>query len=239
MNPALAALVSGARHLVALTGAGVSTLSGLPDFRGKKGLYSDPEAWRIFDLDTFLNDQTVYYRGARSLLYGDHDLSSSLIHHTLAQWQTQGWLKALITQNVDRLHQKAGSTGVIEVHGSPEVHHCLTCGTPFPYQTVADRVRGGDIPPRCSCGGPIKPDITFFGEALPEAAFARARQESARADVLLVLGSSLTVYPAASLPELCLRNGGKVVIVNEQPTSLDSRAFLVLRDLEEAFSPPV
>jgi len=227
--------VDSAKHLVAFTGAGVSTLSGLPDFRGKQGLYSDPEAWKIFDLATFQRDPTVYYRGARSLLYGDHDLSSSLVHNTLALWQAEGKLKALITQNVDLLHQKAGSTDVIEVHGSPLVHHCLGCGAWFSYDAIAKRVRTGELPPVCSCGGWIKPDITFFGEALPDAAFARARRESARADVMLVLGTSLTVHPAAGLPELCLASGGRVVLVNDQATGLDPRCFLVLRDLEEAF----
>lgn len=235
MNRDLEALVSQANHLVAFTGAGVSTLSGLPDFRGNNGLYANPDAWKIFDLDTFLVDPTVYYRGARSLLYGDHDVSSSLVHNTLAAWQHSGRLAALITQNVDLLHQKAGSTDVIEVHGSPQVHHCLACGAWFPYSAVAERVRGGELDPRCACGGSLKPDITFFGEPLPEAAFARARREAARADLLLVLGTSLTVQPAASLPSLCLRAGGQVVIVNDQPTDLDDRAVLVLRDLEEAF----
>lgn len=235
MNRDLEALVGSARHLVALTGAGVSTLSGLPDFRGKNGLYSDPEAWKIFDLKTFLADPSVYYRGARSLLYGDHDLSSSLVHHTLALWQTSGRLKALMTQNVDLLHQKAGSTEVIELHGSPRVHHCLDCGAWFDYTIIAGRVRAGDLPPQCPCGGSIKPDITFFGESLPEAAFARAQREASRADLMLVLGTSLTVYPAASLPRVCLRSGGRVVIVNEQPTDLDDEATLVLRSLEDAF----
>jgi NAD-dependent deacetylase len=235
MNAELQALVSQAEYLVAFTGAGVSTLSGLPDFRGKNGLYADPEAWKIFDLETFASDPSVYYRGARGLLYGDHDLSSSLIHHTLAEWQAAGRLKALITQNVDRLHQKAGSTDVIEVHGSPEVHRCVSCGRSFTYEEIALRVRGGEEVPRCACAGAIKPDITFFGEALPEAAFARARQAAARADVMLVLGTSLTVHPAAGLPALCLRAGGRVVLVNDQATDFDGRAALVLRDLEEAF----
>lgn len=235
MIPRLAELMAESKHLVAFTGAGVSTLSGLPDFRGKNGLYSGrPDAWKIFDLETFHRDPSVYYQGTRSLLYGDHDLSASLVHHTLARWQKEGRLKALITQNVDLLHQKAGSTEVIEVHGSPLVHRCLACGTEYDYWGIAAQVQAGRIP-HCPCGGAIKPDITFFGEALPEAAFTRARREVSRADLLLVLGTSLTVQPAASLPSLCLRSGGRVVIINEQPTEMDPLAILVLRDLEEAF----
>lgn len=235
MNPRLAELVRASHHLVAFTGAGVSTLSGLPDFRGKGGLYSGrPDAWKIFDLETFHRDPRVYYEGTRDLLYGDHDLSSSLVHHSLAEGQRRGHLKALITQNVDLLHQKAGSPDVIEVHGSPQTHRCLTCGILFDYASIADRVRRGEIP-WCSCGGSIKPDITFFGEALPQAAFTRAIREVTQADLLLVLGTSLTVHPAASLPFACLKAGGKVVVVNDQPTEIDSQAVLVLRDLEEAF----
>ena len=151
--------------------------------------------------------------------------------------ESQGRLKALITQNIDLLHQKAGSKHVIEVHGSPTVHRCLDCDRVFAFETMARRIRSGDIPPLCSCGGFIKPDITFFGEPLPEAAFLDARRHVMLADVLLVLGSSLSVYPAASLPELCLQHSGKLVIVNDQPTRYDDRCTLRLWDLEEAFAP--
>jgi len=236
MNSTLADLIASARHLVAFTGAGVSTLSGLPDFRSAGGFYSRPDTARVFDLEVFLRDPTVFYRGCLSLLYGDHDVSASLVHHVLARWEAEGRLGALITQNVDLLHQRAGSTRVLEVHGSPAVHRCLACGRPFPWAEVAPRVRAGDFDPRCPCGGSIKPEITFFGEGLPEAVFAQARAEARRADLMLVLGTSLTVYPAASLPQECLRAGGRVVVVNAQPTDLDSRAVLVSRDLEEAFS---
>ena len=235
MHSQLQELVDGARHLVAFTGAGVSTLSGLQDFRGKNGLYNNPETMKVFEIDVFRRDPSVYYKGCRELLYGDHDLSSSLIHHTLARWEAEGKLEAIITQNIDLLHQKAGSKVVHEVHGSPKIHRCLLCDETFAYAIIQARVQAGDIPPRCSCGGIIKPDITFFGEELPAGAFHLAKRAAEKADLLLVLGTSLTVYPAASLPVRCLEAGGRVVIVNDQPTDLDHRAVLVLRDLEAAF----
>lgn len=132
------------------------------------------------------------------------------------------------------LHQKAGSSNVYEVHGSPILHHCRKCGAEKTFDEVLAMLRAapGDVP-RCTCGGAYKPDITFFGEALPEAAFAAAQSLAMRSDVFLVLGTSLTVFPAAGLPRLALQGGAKVFIVNAQPTSLDPFAAGVCRDLAE------
>ena len=139
------------------------------------------------------------------------------------------------------LHQKAGSSTVYEVHGSPIFHHCRRCGDEKSFGEIRSMIEanGGlgaldaGYVPRCQCGGPYKPDITFFGEALPEVAFMRAQELALRADVMLVLGTSLTVYPAAGLPGLTLRNGGKVFIVNAQPTQLDGQAAARYPDLRE------
>lgn len=235
MRAELEALVQGAAHAVAFTGAGVSTLSGLPAFRGPKGLYNDPDYARMFDIDLFLRDPTFYYTKGRHLLYGDLDPSASLVHRALAEWEARGWLRAVITQNIDLLHQKAGSRRVIEVHGTPDPHVCLACGREEPFDAVRHRVQAGDLPPRCACGGVLKPRITFFGEALPAQAWMEAVAEAQDCDLMLVLGTSLTVYPAASLPRMALRNGARLVIVNDQPTDLDAAATLRLWDLEEAF----
>jgi len=235
MNKDLQQLIDQSKYLVAFTGAGVSTLSGLPDFRGQNGFYSNPDNQRVFDIDVFRREPSVYYRSFCSVLYSNLNLESSLIHQSLAQLEREGRLKAIITQNIDQLHQKAGSQRVIEVHGSPAGHTCQRCGTKFAFDEICRRVNAGDIPPRCACGGAIKPDITFFGEALPPDAWAEAVRVAKQADLMLVLGSSLVVQPAASLPELCHRNGGKLVIVNDQPTPLDRFATLHLDDLEEAF----
>jgi NAD-dependent deacetylase len=141
-----------------------------------------------------------------------------------------------VTQNVDYLHQRAGSRRVVEVHGSPAVHRCLACGAQETYEVIRGRLRSGEVVPRCGCGGVFKPDITFFGEGLPARAWEEAEALVSRADLLLVLGTSLTVYPAADLPELCIRSGGRAVLVNDQPTPLDGRMWKRFGDLEAAFA---
>lgn len=231
MNTLISALNS-ASSVGVLTGAGVSTLSGIPDFRGPQGLYRLPDAERIFDIDWFDRDPRIYYRGAHELVYGLGQFEPNLVHRALVHLETRGLLKGIATQNIDMLHQKAGSKIVHEVHGSPLFHHCRTCGAAFSFDAVmADIAQhggseklGNDYVPRCSCGGVLKPDITFFGESLPEAAFSASVQLAETCDVFLVLGTSLTVYPAANLPRLALQKGAKLFIVNAQPTALDALA---------------
>ena len=224
--------VKSAKRVVAMTGAGVSTMCGIPDFRGPKGLYREPGAERIFDIDWFERDPRVYYRGCRELVYGLSDFKPGPVHLALKAMEDAGRLDGIITQNIDMLHQKAGSSNVWEVHGSPIVHHCRRCGDAKTFDEIRAMIDangglsslGEDYVPRCKCGGAYKPDITFFGEALPETAFAAAHELASTADVMIVLGTSLTVYPAAGLPQLTLRRGGKVFIVNGQPTPLDGYA---------------
>jgi NAD-dependent deacetylase len=235
MASELETLVREASFAVAFTGAGVSTLSGLRDFRGKNGFYQDFDAQRIFDLDVFAEDPSVYYGATLDFIYGLGDHEPNVVHRTLARWEAEGWLKAVITQNVDVLHQRAGSRRVVEVHGSPAVHRCRTCGGIQTYEQIRTRLRLGEAVPRCGCGGVFKPDITFFGEALPAGAWEESEALVRRADLLLVLGTSLTVYPAAALPELCVRSGGQVVLVNDQPTPLDHLMVRRYSDLETAF----
>jgi NAD-dependent deacetylase len=142
----------------------------------------------------------------------------------------------VITQNIDLLHQKAGSKHVVEVHGSPRIHHCLKCGKSWTFQEIAEMVQQ-DIVPSCdSCGGVVKPDITFFGESLPPEAVDEAVNLASQADLMIVLGSSLVVQPAASFPMYTLRGGGKLVIVNNMETPLDSYADLTFTDLKEVFT---
>lgn len=228
-------LITAARHAVAFTGAGVSTLSGIRDFRGKNGLYRQPETEKMFDIGVFYRDPSVYYRLAKDFIYGLEEKEPCVVHRVLAALERNGLLHAVITQNIDLLHHKAGSRRVIEVHGSPLFHFCTVCGGRVPFEAVAPTARTGAVP-RCGrCGGVLKPEITFFGESLPEKAFAEAREEAAAADLILVLGSSLTVYPAAALPDLTLRNGGKAVVVNDQPTRLDAAAVLKSDDLGTVF----
>ena len=231
----LADCIAAAQLCVAFTGAGVSTLSGIRDFRGKNGLYTLPETDKMFDIEVFRETPSVYYRLAKEFIYGLQEKEPSIVHHVLAGLEARGILKALITQNIDLLHQKAGSNHVIEVHGSPSRHSCTCCSYSTTFEEVVDVARTGEVPLCPKCRHALKPDITFFGEALPFAAITEAQQECSKADLLLVLGSSLTVYPAAALPQLTLHAGGSVAVVNEQPTYFDDYAVLRCTDLQECF----
>ena len=230
-----------AKCVAAMTGAGVSTLCGIPDFRGPQGLYKNPDAERIFDIDWFDRDPSIYYRGCRELVYGLGAFEPGPVHRALKCLEDLGRLDGIITQNIDMLHQKAGSSHVYEVHGSPVMHFCRRCGDAKTFDEIMAMVDanggaaalGDPYVPRCACGGVYKPAITFFGESLPEEAFLRSQELAIKADVMLVLGTSLTVFPAAGLPRLTLQKRGKVVIVNAQPTSLDDYAFACTDDLAE------
>jgi NAD-dependent deacetylase len=247
-------LISEARHCVALTGAGVSTLSGIRDFRGKNGLYKEMDAEKIFDIDYFTRDPSFYYKAAGSFIYNIDEKEASVVHTTLGELEKQGLVKAVITQNIDLLHQKGGSRRVIEIHGSPVVHYCLRCSDPGDVEEYAARGSAASLPgdmksfaeaaaavkagelPRCSrCGAVLKPAITFFGESLPYRALKAAEEEARKADLMLVLGTSLTVFPAAGLPNHTLRAGGKIVIVNNMETPLDRSAILRFDDLGPVF----
>ena len=237
---ALAEQIKEARHLVAFTGAGVSTLSGIRDFRGKNGLYNDAawpvDAEKIFSIDYFEKDPSIYYSGAGSFIYDIDHKEPSVVHTVLGNLEKQGYLKAVITQNIDLLHQKGGSEKVIEVHGSPRIHYCLRCpGIRMTYEEAAAIVRNGRMPECPQCSRILKPAITFFGESLPIDALKEATLESQKADLMLVLGTSLTVYPAASMPEYTLRNGGHIIIVNNMPTHLDRHALMRFEELGPTF----
>lgn len=232
----LSTLILDARHCVAFTGAGVSTLSGIQDFRGRNGLYRTMDADRMFDLSVFREDPSVYYSMSRDFIYGLDEKKPSLVHCVLAALEHKGMLASLITQNVDLLHDKAGSKNVIEIHGSPKEHRCRRCGHSMSFADAALIVRAGEIPECPACGIALKPGITFFGENLPEGALAKAVSEARAADLMLVLGSSLAVQPASLLPEYTINSGGKIVIVNDMPTHLDRYAELHFNDLAETFS---
>jgi NAD-dependent deacetylase len=249
-------MITGAENCAALTGAGVSTLSGIRDFRGKNGLYNDMDAQKIFDIDCFDRDPSFYYSHARDFIYNLKEKEASVVHLTLTKLEKASYLKGVITQNIDLLHQKGGSVRVIEIHGSPSVHYCRRCSNLSRVEDLAASKSGGGLDgadlmsfeqaseivargelPRCGkCGAALKPAITFFGESLPARALRNAELLARQADLLLVLGTSLTVYPAASIPEITLSSGGRIVIVNNMPTPLDRAATLVFDDLETVFS---
>jgi len=232
----LFSLIQNAEHLVALTGAGVSTLSGIRDFRGKNGLYNEMDAEKIFDIEYFEKDPSLYYSQAGSFIYNIDEKAPSIVHLVLGELERKGYLKALITQNIDLLHQKGGSKNVIEIHGSPRMHYCLRCaGVRVSFEEAAVIVRGGEMPKCPKCGRVLKPAITFFGESLPADALTQAVRESQKADLMLVLGTSLTVQPASSMPRYTLDSGGKIVIVNNMPTPLDNTALFHFDDLATVF----
>ena len=229
---ALIEKLKNARRVAVFTGAGVSTLCGIPDFRGPQGLYKQKDAERIFDIDWFRRDPSIYYKGCRELVYGLRNYKPGPVHVAIARLEKAGIAKGVITQNIDMLHQKAGSKTVYEVHGSPILHHCFGCGREKTFEEICKMLETSEVA-RCEvCGQPYKPDITFFGEMLPEDAFNGAIALAESADLMLVLGSSLTVQPAASIPPLTLRHGGKIIIVNGQPTALDRMAWATLPDLK-------
>ncbi len=220
---------------VFFTGAGVSTLCGIPDFRGPKGIYRDPNAARMFDIDLFDEDPSFFYREADSLVYGNDETKPGPVHEALVALQKAGRCAGVITQNIDGLHERAGSSPVFAVHGTAALHHCRKCGDEKTFEEIR-AIRGG-VPgavPKCAkCGGVYKPDITFFGEMLPEAAFNGAIRLASHADLIVVLGSSLTVNPAAFIPHYTIQNGGRMAIVNRGETPSDALAFFRSEDLAE------
>lgn len=235
----LVELMDESRFMTVFTGAGVSTLSGIPDFRGKHGVYTDPwngmDVEDIISLDFFAKRPEVFYAWAKDVWYHLEDYEPNVVHRTLASLERRGILKSLYTQNIDMLHQRAGSRNVYEVHGSPEHHHCTRCHAVFDYAYVAPIVRAGRVPICPKCGGVIKPDIVFYGESLDENVLSSAFMDFSRTDLCLVLGSSLVVQPAASFPVIARSNGAKVVIVNAQPTDQDRFATLHFDDLGQTF----
>ncbi|HEY0517148.1 MAG TPA: Sir2 family NAD-dependent protein deacetylase [Solirubrobacteraceae bacterium] len=230
----LAGLIRSARSVVALTGAGISVPSGIPDFRGRagiqKGLWENVDPMEVAHIDAFRRDPVGFWR-----FYGERFASlegkrPNAAHETLAKLQRAGLLDGLITQNIDRLHRRAGSVDPVEVHGSIATASCLSCPGVVALEEVRARLAAtADGVPRCElCAEPLKPDVVLFGELLDEGRLARARELCERADVLLCIGSSLEVHPVAGLPMLTLARGGEVAIITQGPTPLDELAAVRL-----------
>ncbi len=232
---AIIEFIKESQYCVALTGAGISTLSGIPDFRGKTGIYNQYDINKIFDYNTFLSDPSYYYQAAKGFIYNIEHRKPNIVHLELSRLENSGFLKAIITQNIDLLHSKAGSKRVIELHGSPKTHTCLNCGKKYDYKVIASIVHHDQIPMCEFCNGQIKPDIIFFGESLDPLSLQQAVDECSKADLILALGTSLVVQPAASLPLYSLENGGSLVIVNKMQTPLDEIAAGRYPDLEIVF----
>jgi NAD-dependent deacetylase len=216
----LAELIRERQPCVALTGAGVSTESGIPDFRSAGGIWAQYDPAEVASIAGFRRDPGRVWEFYAQRLAVLADAQPNDAHRALAELEERGLLRAVVTQNVDGLHQRAGSRDVVEVHGSIRGAVCLACGAQVPFEQVLER-----LPlPRCECGEVLKPGVVMFGELLPVAAFERASELARTAGLLLVAGSSLEVHPVAGLPLETIAAGGALAIVNRDPTPLDGRA---------------
>lgn len=225
-------LAASSSRMVALTGAGVSTESGIPDYRGPNGVWATGKIPTISDFLTNPQTRREYWEGRRTRYPELASKVSNRGHLALAALQHAGRLGEIITQNIDGLHQKAGSPpdSVIELHGSAHEIKCLTCGRIWPAAYIQGRLMAGEDEPSCEvCGGILRAATVLFGEPLPQDALRAAAQAAANCDLFLVVGSSLVVNPAAQIPLLAQRAGAKLAIVNHTPTGLDSRADVVVR----------
>lgn len=223
-------LLGAAKHAVVFTGAGISTPSGIPDFRSKDtGLWERFDPMKVASISVFQSRPEHFYGWLRPLLREIWQANPNPAHVALAHLETAGLIKAVITQNIDDLHQRAGSKNVYEVHGSLRTLTCPDCAVSYPSETFRRALTAADEMARCpACGRVVKPDITLFGEMLPTQTWADAERHCRLADLLLVVGSSLEVWPAAALPEICVDNGAGLIINNLSPTHLDARADVLL-----------
>ena len=230
----LARLVRRAGSVVALTGAGISVPSGIPDFRTPgTGLWENVDPMEVAHIDAWRADPERFWTfyGDRFRTLGDKRPNGA--HRALAELERRGRLDAVITQNIDMLHRKAGTRELVEVHGSIAACVCLSCGARPELAVVLERLGEATVP-LCDCGRPLKPDVVLFGEFLDEVALARATALAEDADLLLCIGSSLEVHPVAQLPAVTLSRGGAIAIVTQGPTPYDARAGVRLSGDVEA-----
>lgn len=222
-------LLANALHGLALTGAGISAESGIPTFRGEGGLWRKYDPVKVASIDYFMADPSAYWSVSRERGRAALDAKPNPGHHALVSLEAAGRLMAVVTQNTDGLHQDSGSRDVIELHGSGRAVVCLDCGRREPRADVQARL-DFEMPPRCqNCsGGRLKPTVVLFGEPLPQPEITRAFELAQLADVMLVVGSSLVVYPAAEIPLAAVRAGAKLIVVNAEPTPFDGIAEVVI-----------
>jgi NAD-dependent deacetylase len=228
-------LVASSARIVALTGAGISTESGIPDFRGPNGVWTrNPKAERLSNIHAYMSDPEIRKLSWHTRLgHPAWHAEPNAGHLALVALERAGMLHALVTQNIDGLHQRAGSSPstVIEVHGTMRDVMCMSCGWRGPMQPVLDRVRSGEDDPACHrCGGILKSATISFGQPLVPEVIDRAMRASQRADLLLAIGSSLQVYPVAGLVPAAKGSGARLVIVNAEPTPFDDLADVVIRE---------
>lgn len=227
----LADLLLGARTGVAFTGAGISTESGIPDFRSAGGVWARHKPVMYDDFVRSRVERVRYWQMRRELYRECADAKPNDGHRAIARLEELGHVVAVVTQNIDGLHQDAGSRRVLEVHGTNRIVVCIGCGKEWSPVDVLAMVDGGDQAPNCdACGRPLKSKTISFGQAMPVDTMAEAAQLSEQADIYLAIGSSLVVEPAASLPRIAKHHGATLVILNKTPTPLDGDADLVIQE---------
>ncbi|WP_342505503.1 NAD-dependent deacylase [Sporosarcina sp. FSL K6-2383] len=218
-------LIKKSKYIVVYTGAGMSTESGLPDFRStKSGLWEQEDPTAVASTDALNRNVELFFEFYRKRVVGVKDCSPHKGHDILAKWEREGIIQGIITQNVDGFHSVAGSDNVMELHGTLQEVHCQSCGQVYGNEMYESETF------YCACGGKLRPSVVLFGEGLQEDIFMKAIDASERADLFIVLGSSLTVTPANQFPLLAKEQGAKLVIVNLEPTSFDHYADLVIHN---------
>ena len=224
---ALAELIEASDRVVALTGAGISVPSGIPDFRTPgKGLWAKVDPMAVATIDAFHRDTKRFWDFYRPRFHDLADKEPNPAHGAIAELERRGLLDAVITQNIDRLHRKAGSDEVIEVHGSIATASCTSCAATYPLERVESLFDDEGVATCTCCAGKVKPDVVLFGEFLPADSMARAEELCSGADLLLCVGSSLEVHPVAGLPQMTLARGGRIAIVTKSTTPYDGDAVV-------------
>ncbi len=218
-----AEILKKSKYTVALTGAGVSTESGIPDFRGEDGIYDGYTQEEDLSVQMMTRNPERFYSRGFQVLMNLQGKKPNDGHKALAKLQEMGLLHEVITQNIDNLDFLAGSKDVLEVHGNSRSGHCMSCGKKVTIQEIQAKVDAGEIPPKCECGGTLRTDTVLFGDPMPED-FVRAMEAAERADTMIILGSSLRVMPVASLPRLVEH----LIIINKEPTPYDQIADVVI-----------
>ncbi|MBW1997490.1 MAG: NAD-dependent deacylase [Deltaproteobacteria bacterium] len=221
-----ASIIHGSKLTIALTGAGVSVESGIPDFRSAGGLWSKFDPAEYATIDAFMSDPEKVWQMLREMEELVTKAKPNRAHRGMGELEKMGFLHAIITQNVDNLHQEGGAENVIEYHGNTSTLSCLKCGRKY----HATEKRGSEFPPRCDCGQVLKPDVVFFGEAIPAEAMNRSFHLASMAQAVLVVGTSALVSPANTIPSLAKKSGARIIEINKEKTHLtDSITDVFLR----------
>lgn len=222
-----AKMIKDSSKTMVLTGAGISTESGIPDFRSPgTGLWENIDPMEALSTSVLYNDTEKFYKEGFNMLLGMADAEPNKAHYVLAEMERLGYIKGVITQNIDNLHYKAGSDYILEVHGNTREGSCINCGIIVDLNILTNKVNNKEIPPKCDkCGGMLRPDVIFFGDMLPDD-FNTALQEVETSDLLIVIGSSLMVSPVNYIPKLAK----KFIIINMEPTMMDSFSEIIIND---------